>query len=227
MNDESYEKALQLIVENIDNINQGDLESVYKSARETFNTRIIPRITHIFLTSDIDPLDYLTEIPSNYARGLSETICTELTIPSNIMTIGVNAFQSCMNLQKVIIANGVQNIYADAFLGCKRLKIINLPDTCKVIPAECFRMCINLQSIKIPEGVEQLLEAAFYSCKSLKEVYLPKTIRLVGEKAFANCESLRDVYYNGTLEEWKSVSKRGNSFAVNRIICTDGDTKVW
>ena len=227
MTNELHEKALQLLGENAESIQHGDLYSVYRAALDVFEPRLVPHITHIFLTSDIDPLEYLTEIPSNYARGLSETIGTELAIPSNITTIGTNAFQSCMNLQKITIANSVRNIYADAFLGCKRLKIINLPNTCKFIPAECFRMCISLQSIKIPEGVEQLLEAAFYSCKSLEEVYLPKTIKLVSEKVFTNCESLRDVYYNGTIEEWKSVSKRGNSFAVNRIICTDGNTKVW
>lgn len=221
---EAQEIVLRFLAENRNLIEQEDLDSLYKSAQINLEQRQIPIITYFFIKSGINPLDYLNDIPTNYARGLS-IVGREIDVPGNIRTIGTNAFIACMQIENIILPNNITDVFAGAFMGCKKLKHINWPNKCDVIPSECFRMCAELPKIEIPEGVTQILDAAFAGCKALKEVHLPKSLLLVGAAAFRDCPS--EIYYNGTIEDWKNVRIIMNPFSVHTVHCIDGDAKAW
>ena len=85
--------------------------------------------------------------------------CTSLTnihflpkLPSefdeNYYNLGFSTFESCSNLQKIV-----------------------LPDGFSDIPIAVFADCINLQSITIPASMDIIQRSAFYNCNNLKDVY--------------------------------------------------------
>ena len=58
---------------------------------------------------------------------------SSFTIPANVKSIGMQAFAGNVNLSKVNILNGVENIYDSAFLSCNSLTNIHLPTSVKYI----------------------------------------------------------------------------------------------
>lgn len=65
----------------------------------------------------------LKKIPSNFASG---SALTELYIPSNIENVD-GAFSNCINLEKVILSEGVKTLGMHAFDGCENLSEIYIP----------------------------------------------------------------------------------------------------
>ena len=73
----------------------------------------------------------LLECPTQ-AIGLIE-------IPEEIETIKCNAFESCCDIESVVIPFSVKKIEENAFKGCINLKTISIPDSVKIIPVGCFK----------------------------------------------------------------------------------------
>jgi len=65
-------------------------------------------------------------------------------------------FYNCINLQTVIISEGVTEIGAAAFYGCSALTSITLPSTIEVIGWFAFRNCSALTTVTIPDSVENI-----------------------------------------------------------------------
>ncbi len=86
----------------------------------------------------------------------------------------------------------------------------------------------DIEEFIIPEGVQLINNRVFLNCSYLTKIYLPSTLRMMGTCIFSGCGSLYNIYYNGTMEQWKSISKRPRWLALNHIMectihCTDGD----
>ncbi len=85
------------------------------------------------------------------------------------------------------------------------------------------------------DGVSVLInglakDVAFYSCSSLTSITIPNRVTSIGDDAFYNCSSLTSITYNGTMSEWKAISK-GSSWQYNvpstcKVHCTDGDLSI-
>ena len=57
----------------------------------------------------------------------------EITIPSNIKTIGTNSFSFCTSLSKVILCEGVEEVARYAFQSCSHLEYFYVPSSIKII----------------------------------------------------------------------------------------------
>jgi hypothetical protein len=108
------------IEDNIDLIENNRFEELYDSYE--LNTPV-GELTHVFNQSGIDPLNYVQTIPSFYfeCKGNLREIDT-VKIPSNIISIGAQAFTSCCIIANLIIPVTVKTIGADAFF---RAPILN------------------------------------------------------------------------------------------------------
>lgn len=108
-----------------------------------------------------------------------------LIIPSDVTSIGQQAFYGCSELTSVEIPNSVTSIGHSAFYNCTGLTSIVIPDNIKIIEIGTFCQCSNLISITIGSGVTAILSASFYKCTKLEDVYCyAKEIPYVSPEAF-------------------------------------------
>ena len=88
-----------------------------------------------------------------------KTIVTfdELQYFTNVDAIPGNFLRGCTNLESVIVPQGVEKIYYDAFRGCVKIKKINIPEYVNVIGEEAFMGCTALREVTIevldPSGI--------------------------------------------------------------------------
>jgi|GEM_PF-1635945 len=102
-----------------------------------------------------------------------------LYIPSNITTIG-----------------------RDAFVLCYNLKSIELPDSVVKIDSYAFQFCYVLESLDLGDGLETIGRGSFSYCDVLPSVVIPESVTSIGAYAFDECPALTDVYFEAeTLPE--------------------------
>lgn len=120
----------------------------------------------------------------------------EITIPSNVKSIGGSAFQSCLNLKVVNYdAAYVKGGSGSIFDSCRNISDFNIGSNVKIIPSSL----INSSSIKvleIPEGVEEIGNNVFVCNRELTEVTIPKSLKKLGYFSFDDCQKLETVNYN-------------------------------
>ena len=159
--------------------------------------------------------DTVTSIKENtfaYFKGL-----TSVTIASNVVSIGRDAFFGCSNLSKITFAeNGkleiigdrafagssivsidipsiVTNVGSRAFEGCQKLVSVSLPESVKNIGRDLFGSCEKLEHVKLPRSIEFVPIGMFSSCSSLKSIELPETVTTIQDGAFYQCSGLVSV----------------------------------
>lgn len=109
--------------------------------------------------------------------------------------------------------------------GCKN-SIIPADGSVTSIGNYAFSGCTGLTSITIPDSVTSIGGSAFAGCTGLTSVTIPNSVTSIGDYAFFECTGLTDIKFNGTMEQWKAISK-GISWEFNvpstcKVVCTDG-----
>ena len=127
----------------------------------------------------------------NYMFSL--TILKNITLPSNITSIGEGAFCYCVSLPSITIPDGVTSIGEWAFQGCSSLANITIPDGLTSIEDFAFYNCSSLISINIPDGVTSIGSTVFYHCSALPSITLPSNITSIGSGAFIGCSALASI----------------------------------
>ena len=189
------------------------------------NAYIVPAFTALLLKNNINPLEYMNEVPSYFAYELD---IKEIIIPNNITHIGYSAFENCSGLTEITIPSGVTSIGYGVFSDCTKLTEITIPDSIISINDDTFAFCSSLTSITIPDSVTIIGDFAFQGCKNLKSITTPNNVRYIGSDAFKDCISLTnitipksvktisyyafdgcynltDIYYTGSEEDWKNI----------------------
>ncbi len=185
-------------------------------------------------------LDGVTSIESDafYTCSLLE----EVTLPDSLERINSWAFSKCTALKSIMIPDRVTTIEWNTFSGCTELENVTLPKNISYIPEEMCSECGKLKSIEIPDSVTSIGDGAFEKCSSLTVIVLPPDLTSLGSNAFYLCvnltsivipigitsfeqyalgrlDSLTDIYYEGSEEDWNSItSYYGNSEVQNANI---------
>lgn len=89
-------------------------------------------------------------------------------------------------ITKVVIEDGVENIYDRAFADATALTEVIIPGSVRIICDSAFNMCSSLCSIVIPEGVEEIGDYAFSDCR-ISSINLPSTLRKINGNPFGGC----------------------------------------
>ncbi len=118
-----------------------------------------------------------------------------LVIPSNIDNTPVASVcnpsrELKAKIKSIVIEEGVEFIYLNAFAECPNLTSVTLPSTLKGIASQAFFMCPSLETINIPESVEYIGALAFFGCGKLTGLEYPESAYAVTEDAFYYCENL-------------------------------------
>jgi len=105
--------------------------------------------------------------PNNYTKNLNT-----ITLPSNLASIGAQAFYGCIGLTTVNIPSTLlTSIGTGAFYGCTNLATINIPSSVITLGASTFYGCSKLTSITIPSPVTAIGNAVFSGCTGLTTIY--------------------------------------------------------
>ncbi len=138
------------------------------------------------------------EIPSGVISLESNVFesCSKLenvSIPTSVTSIPQYAFVSCTSLTNIDIPNSVTSIGSNAFQSCKALTNIEIPNSVTSIESNAFSSCTALESIDIPNSVTSIGNYAFQYCSKLESVYIANGVKTIGNSAFAKCIALKDV----------------------------------
>jgi len=151
-----------------------------------------------------------------------ETI-TSVKIPSTVGVIQERAFKDCINLEYVEMSENLVLLGGYAFYGCEKLKSIEIPYEIFYINSYTFYNCKALTEINLHNNVQYIGEHAFHGT-ALTSVEIPESVIFINTP-FSNCESLTDVSYNGTIEDFQKIDKRGPMLSDKETVvrCIDGD----
>ena len=88
---------------------------------------------------------------------------TEYSIPNGVTTIGQRSFESCWQLNSIIIPDGVTTIEANAFEGCVNLTSVSIANSVSTIENEAFLGCQKLTSVTNYAANPQTIAATAFS----------------------------------------------------------------
>ena len=111
--------ALNAIEDSIALIDKNDFGNFYFELYQSYIAQVIGWVTVCLLEAGIDPLTYLNYIPFCYLYG--QVTDETYHIPNHIKTIGMGAFEGCMDIITVNIPKSVTTIGDYAFYDCTNL----------------------------------------------------------------------------------------------------------
>ena len=106
---------------------------------------------YLVLNEGVDTID-CPSVDEDYPNmfddsGADENIAT-VVIPSQITSIGEDAFAGCSGLTSVTIPNSVTSIGLSAFHNCSGLTSVTIPDSVTSIGNNAFKGCTSLASVE-------------------------------------------------------------------------------
>ena len=115
--------------------------------------------------------------------------CINTVIPSDISTIGTDAFFGC-SLVSISIPDGVTTIEGGAFSHCSNLSDVKLPSSLEIIGA-AFTDCYKLKSIELPRSVK-MLDYTFAQ-SGLRSIFIPASLEIIKANPLAYCKNLESI----------------------------------
>ena len=205
-------------------------------------------------TQNIDAIDhieseYIVDVePTIFIEGLQHTYCTEcletvqkdIIIPKKVSqgfrietsfdkTCVITGIGSCkdtdVGIPTTIDGYTVKAIDKNAFNNCQYIERIAIPEGVTHIDDCAFSSCYLLSSIQLPKTLTIIGDEAFYNCLSLTSIEIPNSVTLICSSSFAYCKKLSSIYYDGTIEQWRKISKSyywDNGTGEYIVYCTDG-----
>lgn len=198
-----YKKILPFLQDNKYLIDNNMFEKVYENL--LIDDRLIfddtGLLTELFLEAQINPLVYMSNIPTHFMHGTNSEI-SQIEIPQNIQSIDEYAFITSY-ISDIFIPRNVKELKAFAIASCSKLKqvIFEEGNSLKVIPHNCFFEDICLESVSIPDSVKILSPSAFRNCFRLKTIKLSKNLTVIDYHCFVNCFSLQEIVIPSTIQE--------------------------
>ncbi len=91
----------------------------------------------------------ITTIGNSAFGNISGLSVSSVTIGTNVVSIGGDAFFGCSSLTNIAIGNNVTNIGGDAFVACGSLTTVIIPNSVTSIGISLFSACTNLSNVTI------------------------------------------------------------------------------
>ena len=91
-----------------------------------------------------------------------------------------------------------------------------------------FYYCSKLTHITLSDKITELKGSTFSGCSALQTITLPLSINQIQSYVFNLCNSLHTIYFNGTKEDWNSITIDSNSSlkdSVN-IVCIENTVSI-
>ena len=122
-----------------------------------------------------------------YSSAFGECVNLEnVVMPEGLTTIEAGAFGGCSSLIEAIVPQSVTGIDFSTWENCTSLEKVVLPENVTIIPASLFAGCSSLKEVQIPENVTEIGSSAFGGCTNLTEIVIPEKVTWIGDHAFAS-----------------------------------------
>lgn len=133
-----------------------------------------------------------------------------------VSTVDQRAFARCHSLETLIISEGVECIFADAFYGCTNLQSVHFPSTLQVMEDNAFRYCPNLREINVDgknkryyslRGCNVLIDR-YYGGQLVMGCYtsfIPKGVKNIGRGAFEGSLRLEHITVPEGVDEMEGM----------------------
>lgn len=124
----------------------------------------------------------------------------ELTLSSNLETVGNYAFKGCNALQTVIVPGGIITTGTGMFQACNNLTTVTIEPGLKTLGNNMFENCISLKTVNLG-NIQGIGKSSFSRCSSLESVTIPDSVKEIGNTAFQKCTSLTSCNLGSGLEK--------------------------
>ena len=194
------------------------------------------------LTSITIP-DSVTSIGNDAFEGCNGL--TSVTIGSSVTSIGDFAFWGCYRLVEVYnkstlsitagsssygrVASYAKNVYTEE--GGSKLStdengyVIYTDGDEKILVAYHGT---NTELV-LPSYITEINQYAFSGCSGLTSATIPDSVTSIGGSAFSGCTGLTSIKFNGTIAQWKAISKGTSwkySVPATEVVCKDGTVSI-
>lgn len=155
----------------------------------------------------------VTELPDGVFKNCLSL--TEITLPSNLVSVGGGCFYNCKALTTVNVCADNLTIADRAFYSCESLETINsanplqLSSDISKLGME-FEGCKSFKAVSLAGGM--IGSFAFDGCESLVSVGIAEGVKTIGEYAFDGCTSLKRILLPASLQEIKHETFRNVVF---------------
>ncbi|MBQ9205557.1 MAG: leucine-rich repeat protein [Treponema sp.] len=170
-------------------------------------------------------------------------------IPSSLRSVTITkahsipygAFYNCNGLTSVTLSSKLTTIGADAFYNCTGLTSVYYEGSLKqwfdfVFPTTSSNPCYNgavlyingtnstdLDELVISDDITDIPANAFKDRANYTSVVISDTVTSIGTDAFSGCSGITSVHYEGTLEQWLSITF---SSATSNPCCNGADLYI-
>lgn len=157
--------------------------------------------------------------------------CTGLTSvdlsASAVSSIGISAFMNCSGITAFSYSTSLRYIGDNAFCGCKKLTEAKVPEKCAFLGSAVFRDCEQLQTVSLPDSITAIQPLTFWGCKKLVQMVIPDGITEIGQGAFNGCSSLTSITFPAAVKVIADYVLNGcvnlKAFNINSEVDSIGD----
>ena len=160
----------------------------------------------------------VTEISERAFNAVVSPACaflTSVTIGKNVTSIGEYAFSGCSSLTNLTVSEN------NSTYKSKGGHLYSKDGTTLIQYAAGKTETLFI----IPDSVTSIEGLAFYNCSSLTSVTIPDSVTTIEYSAFSYCSSLTSITFNGTMAEWRAITKDpwwNEGVPATEVVCTDG-----
>ena len=143
-----------------------------------------------------------------HSQAFDQSGVTVVYLPASVEFIESNAFGSCRNLQKFVVAEGNPYYFTDNNGGLysredDMVSLVQCPGSfegvyeilegANQIWGWAFAGCTKLSDVVFPETVCSIDWYAFYGCTALTQLVLPASVSYIGHSFVDNCKALQKI----------------------------------
>lgn len=145
--------TIRFIKEFEDMIDANDFKSLYAHAWSLGAN--LNELGRMFYDSDIDPLEYMTEVPEQFFADNHDLL--EISIPEGITRLCDSCFYDCINVKEIIVPRSVKQIDEWALAGLDNVKEITIEGKLESLhPFGIYELPSLERIYSIPENKEIL-----------------------------------------------------------------------
>lgn len=151
----------------------------------------------------------------------------DVIIPSGVISIGADAFNSCINITSVTLPDSVENIGDTAFAYCENLSEVLGGNSLKYVGSNPFYETAwemngdyidgvlylgncaitsdkSATTIVVKDGTTSIASGCFSSA-SATHIYIPDSVKYVGNRAFAYCNNLVNLRISKNIDAFSDI----------------------